>query len=92
MRKLVKESISDLNNRPKTKTKDFYKALTQLDESLTYLTETDHPDLWFLKENPDIKRILEEMNDLYFEFGNHLENIDWGKTDWQHMKHWNWNK
>lgn len=87
MKKLVNESI---NEKYSTKPAGFMKALTDLTNSLTYLNETDDEDLWFLKKNPDIKRILESMYDLYFELGDHLNRIDWGKTDWHNLKKWKW--
>lgn len=87
MTKLVKES---LNEGYSYSHKEFMKMLGKLNDSLDYFSSAEHKDLWFLKDNPDINRIIDEMVDKYYELGDHLDRIDWGKTDWQNMKKWNW--
>jgi len=87
MSKLVNES---LNEKYSLKPKGFFQALHDLNNSLSYLYETEDENLWFLKENPDIKEIIDKMVNLNDELGNHLHNIDWGQTDWLNLKKWKW--
>ena len=88
--KIIRESLNERRSYS-SKPKGLIKALGDLGDSLDYLSKAEDEDHWFLEKNPDIKRIVSEMNDLYYELGDHLDRIDWGQTDWQNLKKWKWN-
>ena len=87
---IKEELLKEKRKKYGTDPKGFLNALSDLDSAIFYLETTNDKNLWFLKENPGVKKSINKLIDANDELGVYLHQIDWGQTDWLNLKKWKW--